>query len=92
MNVVSKELDNIILQSMAKLAPYIGVNEFTLFLKFLKLTENAAIKQNNEALFNCLIRSKITLSAVLLEKSFNTDHYKLYLHDLLGEYHLKWRC
>lgn len=82
-NVVSKELDNIILQSMAKLAPYIGVNEFTLFLKFLKLTENAAIKQNNEALFNCLIRSKITLSAVLLEKSFNTDHYKLYLHDLL---------
>lgn len=81
--VVSNELDDIILQSMATLAPCIAVSEFSLFLKFMKLTEHSSLKQNNSTLFDCLLRAKVTLAKCLLEKSFNSELYKLYLHDIL---------
>ncbi|KAL3229495.1 Phosphatidylinositol 4-kinase STT4 [Nakaseomyces bracarensis] len=81
--VVSNELDDIILQSMATFAPFIALSEFSLFLKFLKLTEHSSLKQNNNTLFECLLRAKVTLSKCLYEKSFNSELYKLYLHDIL---------
>lgn len=82
-NSMSKELDSVILNSLARLAPNTSLTEFSLLLKFFKSRTVIATKIDDSALLKNIIKAKCVISKELLARHFSSDLYFMYLHDLL---------
>lgn len=82
-NVVSKELDIIIVESLANLASKTTVTELELMLKFYKLTYSQALNQGNHSLMKSVHDARTSISKELFASCPSSDLYKLALTDLL---------
>ena len=82
-NVISIELDKIIMDSLAMLAPFTTPSEFSLLLKFHRLAITNATKDGNNELLESIIRCKTTISRELKTSGFTSELFKLHLYDLL---------
>lgn len=83
-SVIGEELDETVLTALAELAPRAAPNQFSMLLRFFRVTETFAVKNNNMKLVDAIINAKSIISKKLLEsKTYNDELYKLHLNDLL---------
>ncbi|EDO14970.1 hypothetical protein Kpol_414p3 [Vanderwaltozyma polyspora DSM 70294] len=82
-NVVSKQLDKIIIDSLAILAPFTTPSEFSLMLKFFKLATSSAIKDGKHDLLKNINDARTMISKELKSYHYESELYKLHLYDLL---------
>lgn len=84
LTVVSKELDDLILEALAYLAPFCALNEFTSILKILNsLASDVTNTKHESTLGYSVNKAKVAISKELLCKCFGSETYKLHLHSLL---------
>lgn len=82
--VISADLDEIVLKALAELAPRCSQNLFGMILRFLRVTDAMALKNDDEKLLDAISRAKTIISSKLLaSKTFDDDIYKMYLTYLL---------
>lgn len=82
-SVVSKELDSIIVESLANLVVETTVTELALMIKFYKVSYAQAMKKGNQALLKSIQKARTMISKELYLKCFRTDLYYLVLNDFL---------
>lgn len=73
-NSMSKELDSVILNSLARLAPNTSLTEFSLLLKFFKSRTVIATKIDDSALLKNIIKAKCVISKELWPGIFQVTY------------------